>query len=201
MSGQARAVTFDAPAIIERFACREGLDRFHTLLMEENARVNLVSRETSREDFDRMAAECLLPLDMLGDARPKSYLDIGAGGGFPLIPITLAMSPDRVAACERTQKKASAIIRMAKALALDIQVTPRTFEDVRFESTYDLITLRYVKLTPPLLTGIMSILSESGIFVYYSNPSFAVDPLAIRRYQFQTSPDQPFKHFCLIAAK
>lgn len=202
MSAQARVVTFDATAIINRFGCREGLGRFHTLLMEENARVNLVSRETSRADFDRMAAECLLPIEMIGQkARPTSYLDIGAGGGFPLIPITLAMSPDRAAACERTQKKASAIIRMAKALALDIHVTPRTFEDIRFESTFDLITLRYVKLTPLLLKGIISILSETGTFIYYSDPSFAVEPLIIRRYQFQTSPDQPFKHFCLISAK
>ncbi|MCB2230216.1 class I SAM-dependent methyltransferase [bacterium] len=202
MSRQPKVVTFDAAAIIERFGCREALDRFHTLLMEENSRVNLVSRETSRADFDRMAAECLLPLELLdGDARPHSYLDIGAGGGFPLFPISFAERFDRIAACERTQKKASAIIRMAKELELDITVTPRTFEDVRFESTFALITLRYVKLTPPLLKGIMHTLENGGVFVYYSDPSFSIDHFAIRRFCFQTSTDQPLKHFCLLARK
>ena len=202
MSGSPEALGFDERALREQFDPGNNLTRFYELLMEENQRVNLVSRETSRETFDRMAAECFLPLTVLSaNGAWHSHLDIGAGGGFPLIPIALAGRTEKTAACERTQKKASALIRMTKGLGLDITITPRTFEDIHFEETFDLITLRYVKLTSSILSGISKVLAEDGVFVYYSEPSFAVDHLQVRRFRFQTSPAQPFKHFSLISRK
>lgn len=202
MSGLPAVLPFNRSQLIKRFGAELKLSRFYDLLMVENARVNLVSRETSRSSFDRMAAECLLPLTVL--PQPVgicSYLDIGAGGGFPLIPIALSGAAQSLHACERTQKKAAALARIARDLDLHLTVIPRTFEDIHFEQRFDFITLRFVKLTKPLLAGIASVLSEHGVIVYYSEPSFAIDRLTVQRFRFQTSPDQPFKHFCLIARK
>ncbi|HVP06296.1 MAG TPA: hypothetical protein VMS71_00535, partial [Candidatus Acidoferrum sp.] len=56
--------TLDVAGIRAKYDPTKRLDLYYSLLMEENKRVNLVSRETSREDFDRMVAESLLPFDV-----------------------------------------------------------------------------------------------------------------------------------------
>ncbi|MDX9858058.1 MAG: class I SAM-dependent methyltransferase [candidate division Zixibacteria bacterium] len=199
MTGSPQTVPFDVPALLDRFDSGSRLSFFHDLLMAENKRINLVSRETSRDSFDRMVAECLLPLTVLNSgAAGGAYLDIGAGGGFPLFPIALTGRTASLHACERTQKKAAALVRIARDLGLAVTVIPRTFEDIRFERTFALVTLRYVTLTATLLSGVLSVLDSDGVFVYYSDPPFAVDRAGIRRFRFQSAPDQPFKHFCLI---
>lgn len=184
--------------IVARHLEPERLTRYWDLLMAENAKVNLVSRETSRADFDRMVAECLIPLDLLeGDFG--SYLDIGSGGGLPSMVILLSgrvKGPSWMV--ERTQKKTAALGRMLTELGLEGKPIPRTFEEVPLESKFDLITLRYVKLTPQLLRRILPALSPNGVFAYFSKPEFEASAYNLSTVTYKISTDQFVKSLTLF---
>lgn len=158
----------------------EKLEPFFDLLTEENKRVNLVSRETKRDDLRRLAAESLAPLELIGEKRYGSYLDIGSGGGIPSIPIMTAAAVgvieiEQVRLTERTQKRAAALGRIITGLNLRAEIVAEDFPGKDTSMKFGLITLRYVKLTPKLLTAIFKSLHRSGLFIYYSQPEFSID--------------------------
>jgi 16S rRNA (guanine527-N7)-methyltransferase len=170
-------LTLDIGQIIARYLDPARLTQYWELLMAENAKVNLVSRETSRAEFDRMVAESLMPLDFVSE-NFSSYLDIGSGGGLPSIIMLLSGRIHGPAwLVERTQKKTAALGRLLEALALQALPIPSTFEEVKITQKFDLMTLRYVKLTPQLLRRILPALSPNGVFAYYAKPEFDLSHL------------------------
>ncbi len=193
--------TLDVPGILAKYDPLRHLDLYYTALMDENSGVNLVSRETSRGDFDRMVAESLLPFDVIG-AKFSDFLDIGSGGGIPAIPIILTQSlSGRTTLIERTLKKAAALERIIQRLNIQAKVVSKTFEEFRSNQKFGLITLRYVKLDAPLLGRIMSFLIDDGVFVYYSAPSFEISTFSLRVYSFTVPKDGAVKQFTVFHRK
>lgn len=192
---------FGTESVLSRYAKREVLDRYYNELMKQNESVNLVSRETSRADFDRLCAESLLPLEVL-PAQIKNYLDIGSGGGFPAIPIILSgVVSGKILLVERTIKKASALEKICCALGIPGQVLPRTFEELSFRDRFDLITLRYTKLDKALLKKIAPLLSPDGCFVYYSSYDQATTAFTSETYTFSDSANAIEKYFTVFRTK
>ncbi len=207
MSDSDSMLPCDVGALHERYDPDNRLGSYYDALMNENERVNLVSRETDRESFDRMVAECLLPLDQLCEKSSsersefKNYLDIGSGGGLPLIPLLLSKRVRKGTAVERTIKKAAALGNVLDSIPLKARIVARTFEETRLEVSYDLITMRYIKLTPSLLSLIMISLTEDGKFVYYSKPDFTPPDAVVVTHRFSHLPDCTAKHFSIISHK
>ena len=162
----------------EQFDPSGKLEQYLTLLEDENQRVNLVSRETSRVHLLSLAVESLVPLALLEETSFARYLDIGSGGGFPAIPLilsgrlTMARRPVLV---ERIGKKAAALGRITRGLGLKIDVVTADLPQARLSEKFDLITLRYVKLTTSLLKDAVKLLNPSGLLIYYSQPEFEPD--------------------------
>jgi 16S rRNA (guanine527-N7)-methyltransferase len=174
------------------------IDRYLDLLLSENQRVNLVSRETSRDQLSRLAAEALLPAVQLG-LRADSYLDIGSGGGFPAIPLILTgRASGSALLVERTQKKAAALGRIATGLGLKVEILDRTFEELQLTRRFDLVTLSYVKLSERLLDQVLGVLTPQGQFIYYSTPSFSPANCAFVRYPFTIEGDTALKSFTVF---
>ncbi|MDP2173209.1 MAG: class I SAM-dependent methyltransferase, partial [Candidatus Cloacimonadaceae bacterium] len=66
------------------------LENYQRILKEKNELINLISRQTSEEDFwYKHFLDSLLVLKCL-DLSGKKVLDFGSGGGLPGIPIKLA---------------------------------------------------------------------------------------------------------------
>lgn len=162
-------IQVDPAEILGRFDPQNRLETYFDLLLQENRKINLVSRETSREDLRRLAAESLVPLTLL-ELPVGRYLDIGSGGGLPSIPILLAGAVSGESfLVERTQKKAAALRRILLDLDLAAEVVPSNYEEARLNNRFDLVTIRLVKPTKPLLRKIHSGLNEGGTVVYYSS--------------------------------
>ena len=159
---------FASEAILSKHDPDSKIKQYLTLLKAENQKINLVSRETSDFDLERLAAESLLPLEVIEHRGFDNYLDIGSGGGFPAFPIIMMAKIGKATLIERTKKKAAALERMAGELGLKIKVLDSNFEECKFSLKFELVTLRLVKLTKPLLMRISLLLKAGGIFVYYS---------------------------------
>ena len=61
MSSDDSIQRFNSEEIISEFDLKNGLNSYLDILLEYNKKVNLVSRETSRSDLIRLAADCLIP--------------------------------------------------------------------------------------------------------------------------------------------
>jgi len=179
MIEQASPVDLSSGALLRRFDPDNRLETFFDLLTEENKRVNLVSRETTRGGLRQLAAESLAGLELLGQDCITGYMDIGSGGGFPSLPIMIAaassvISLEQVRLVERTQKRAAALRRIVLKLGLKAEIIPRDFPSRETVGAYQLITLRYTKLTPSLLGSILESLAGTGTFIYYAMPELAL---------------------------
>lgn len=186
--------------IISQFNLTDQVERYWSLLSDENSRVNLVSRETSRADFDRLVAESLVPFINKGvGGGVDRYLDIGSGGGLPAIPLLLAGLVDGEAILvERTLKKAEALRRLVSGLELNAEVIARTIEELNFREPFNLSTLRLVKLTPPLLKRIVRLLAPEARLVYYAATDLHIDSLTRQTISYAIPPDSPAKQVTIF---
>lgn len=174
------------------------LDEYFRLLMEHNRKVNLVSRETDRASFERMVGESLLPFEHI--ATPvRDYLDIGAGGGIPAIPILLSgVVSGEATLVERTVKKARELASIIQQLGLSATVIPRNFEELHDLSGVDLVSLRYVKLNPVLQQSIFQALRPGGWLVYYGPAPEDNSGFKVIAYSFRTAQDSAVKSITIF---
>lgn len=182
-------IDINSREFLARLDSRQNLNRFFKLLMEENQRVNLVSRETSKDELFKLAIESLAPFEKIDVNNIGDYLDIGSGGGFPALPVIFTKNIKTAVLVERTQKKASALNRMIVKLGLKAEVIPGNFENIVFKKQFDVITLRLIKLTGPLFEKITENLKKNGFFIYYSGLNGLVDTCNFTLFTYSFSID------------
>ncbi len=97
----------------------EPLLAFATELLKWNQKVNLTAITAPREVVDKHLLDSLAVLPEIGEAR--SLLDLGAGAGFPGVPLALARPDLEVTLVESIAKKVGF---MKHAIAL-LKLSPR----------------------------------------------------------------------------
>ncbi len=123
------------------------LDRFVDLLLTWQSRTNLIARSSVPSLWTRHVADSLQLLDLVDSpyGKPRIWLDLGSGGGFPGVVMACALTDvpgTQVHLVESNLKKAAFLreaIRETKA--------PGIVHAVRIESlasTLDAITVDYV---------------------------------------------------------
>ncbi len=194
-------LSFAPPEILFKYDPDSKLKQYLDLLEAENRKINLVSRETSRSDLVRLSAESLLPFEVVKAHQFLNYLDIGSGGGFPAFPIIMSLKPTKSVLVERTNKKASALKRMSKQLGIQVEIFDRNFDECEFSGKFDLITLRLVKLTGPLLKKISNLLDRRGVFIYYSKlaDEIITKNLSETKYAYTLEVHSPIKSFTVFS--
>lgn len=107
------ALTLDAPA-------RAAIQAHAQLLLAWNEHVNLSGLRTAEQVARGHVLDSLLAVDTLrrlGRARP-SLLDLGSGGGYPGLPLAVAVPARRAALVDSIGKKA-AFLKVAAAAVAD----------------------------------------------------------------------------------
>jgi 16S rRNA (guanine527-N7)-methyltransferase len=133
---EAFASRFDVP--------RETLvqfDRYAALLIEWQSRMNLVGPSTLPQLWERHFADSAQLLALAG--RGKSWLDIGAGAGFPGLVIALLDPAAQITMVESITKKCAFLAAVAAETGIEARVRIR---NQRIESLplqkFDIITAR-----------------------------------------------------------
>ena len=133
--------------------------RLRDLLLDWNTRVNLTAitdpaEVVSKHFLDSLT--CVLALPEEVRAASQRVLDVGAGAGFPGLPLAIALPACRVTLLEATGKK----VRFIKAAIADLSLTNATAvagraEDLAHQPAYrgafDVVTARAVAALPTLL--------------------------------------------------
>jgi 16S rRNA (guanine527-N7)-methyltransferase len=121
--------------------------------MERNANVNLTSMRDPAVAWDKLIRGSLVAMAAHQFEGRERVADIGSGGGFPGIPLKLAMPELQMCLVESDQQKAAFLREAVDALELtDVEVESRRAEelgrDPRHREAYDVVVTRAAAKAP-----------------------------------------------------
>jgi 16S rRNA (guanine527-N7)-methyltransferase len=106
------------PAIEDAASLTLEISEYLSELREWNARGNLVSQADLGRLVARHVTESFAALPWIDRANASQIIDVGSGGGFPIVPLKLARPRLRVALVESRRMKSLFLRRVAERLDL-----------------------------------------------------------------------------------
>lgn len=137
------------------------------MVLETNRQFNLTAITDMNEFLVKHIADSLVGASEIpNNAR---ILDIGAGAGFPSVPLAIAREDVSVTALDSTAKKMRFIEDSVKSIGLDNLKTlsGRAEEQSALFGRFDIVTARAVSSLPVLLELSMPLLKVGGRFLAY----------------------------------
>ena len=168
----------------------EAVAAFKTLLIELkdwNARMNLVSFRSDKEVLYRHFADSLAGLKAIKSLSPNQaprIADIGAGAGFPGIPVYLASALADISLIESITKKTLFQAHMKERLSMTgLKIINDRVENVARDKShrgaYDFVLSRAVtKLSPNLEIAIPLLKTGGYALLYKTEQSMSKEELA-----------------------
>ncbi|MGB8646131.1 MAG: 16S rRNA (guanine(527)-N(7))-methyltransferase RsmG [Anaerolineae bacterium] len=170
----ARAFGLDlTPAQLDRF------ELYYRQLVDWNARVNLTAiteypQVLVKHFLDSLSAALALPQPFGVALAGKRLIDVGAGAGFPGMPLAIAFPQLHVTLLEATGKKAIFLDQLARALDLTNVVTLKgRAEELGqkgdYREEYDFATARAVAELRTLVEYTLPFVRVGGTFIAYKS--------------------------------
>ena len=95
------------------------LEQYIDLLLDKNHKINLVSRNVSRETVREHIVHSLLPLSMSLVKNHSKWIDSGTGGGIPGIPLAICNRNTEWQLNDNVRKKMRAVEDIIDSLQLN----------------------------------------------------------------------------------
>jgi len=157
---------------------KEKLCRLAELLIEFNSHTNLTAIKTDEGIALDHFADSLLGLDMIPEGA--RLIDVGAGGGFPSLPIAIARPDVTVVSLDSTAKKLKFIDRAASELGLGNITTlaaraEDAVKDKNMREKFDVATARAVSRLNILSELCLPFISLGGKFLSYKGREGATE--------------------------
>ncbi len=148
----------------------EYAQKFETLLqmlVETNEKLNLTAITDPRQVILRHFADSLSAAGLIGDAQ--TVLDVGCGGGFPVLPLAVARPDAAYTALDSTVKKLVFVQTAARALSLPVVTLAGRAEalgaDPDYREGFDLVISRAVARMNLLCELCLPLVRVGGRFV------------------------------------
>ena len=162
---------------------QEALSAYFSVLSHWNQRINLTGFDLSAPNdtaFDRLIIEPIFAARRYGQ-QPQRMIDIGSGGGSPGIPLAIVTEAKFVALVESKSRKAVFLKEALRASGIqNAEVLVERFEEVAKSSTlaksFDIATLRAVKLDASGWQSIAALLKPDGAFLHIGDRGEATEP-------------------------
>jgi 16S rRNA (guanine527-N7)-methyltransferase len=147
---------------------------YHRELLIWNRRINLVSERSAQQIVIRHFLDSLTPAPFL-DRPDGVLLDLGSGGGFPGIPLRIALPGLQVSLVEASRKKSSFLAHIVRTLLLDgVQVVRERVEVLTAGETlagsFDTLISRAAFKLPELIRTASFFLKPGGQLIAMKGP-------------------------------
>lgn len=146
------------------------------VFLEVNANINLSALRTEElcrvgNVQDSLSFELWLATQSV---KPKNLLDIGTGGGFPLLPIALMHPEIECTGMDSIGKKCKAIEEIAKKSCIDNVHTIADRAEPRadlkgYRDSFDIVTARAVAALPTLLEWCAPFVKPNGTLILWKS--------------------------------
>jgi 16S rRNA (guanine527-N7)-methyltransferase len=142
-----------------------------------NEKLNLVSFKDRHELEIKHLSDSLTLLEIFDFAEGQRILDIGAGGGFPGLPLAIMAPEAKFILMDSVAKKMKAVQAMADEVgAKNISTVSGRFETLGHKDAhreaYGMVVARAVAPLPTLLEYAASFVCVHGIFVAYKSRDY-----------------------------
>jgi 16S rRNA (guanine527-N7)-methyltransferase len=148
---------------------------YHREILLWNRRINLVSERSSREIVVRHFLDSLTPLPFL-DRPEGTLIDLGSGGGFPGIPLRIALPGLQLSLVEALRKKSSFLSQVVRSLGLGgVQVIRERVEGLtaggNLSGRFDAVISRAAFKLPDLVRTASVFLKPGGQLIAMKGPA------------------------------
>ena len=153
-------------------------DEYEKKFLEKNAHTNLISKNDEKLLFEKHIFDSLAInkfFDTEKSIASKALLDIGAGGGFPSIPIAILYDKINVSPIDSIRKKINLIEELKNDLNLK-NIFPICDRVENNRHKYDYITARAIAPVDTILKYAIPNLKNNGFFIAYKSKR-AIDEL------------------------
>jgi 16S rRNA (guanine527-N7)-methyltransferase len=161
------------------------LEAFEKLLRKWQVAQNLVSRETLPEFWTRHIADSLQVLPLLR-SEDRRLLDLGSGGGLPLIPIAIGDKGNGRFFCavEANQRKVSFLRTVSRSLELGLIVHNSRIENLVNDELgqFDVITARALANLGQLFDYSIDFLSPDGRLILHKGREYVEEVESARDF-------------------
>lgn len=152
------------------------VNRFLRLLLEENLRQNLVSRQITHADLKLHVKDSLEVLQFMALGGLK-IVDIGSGAGFPGLVLAMAEPQCEMTLVESDLKKSNFLKETIAALQLtNVKVIRERVEilgqDNQYRGVYDLCTSRAVASMRILLEYGLPMVKQAGRLMMWKGSNY-----------------------------
>lgn len=152
----------------------EQISALITLFLDWNSKINLSAIRDEAGVREKHIEDSLLVMEFV-NFEDKKVLDIGAGGGFPTLPLAMADPTMKITALDSVGKKMKVVQAMADVLGLEnVKTIHGRIEDygqdAKHREKYDIVTARALAPWPVLLEYALPFVRIGGYFVAYQGP-------------------------------
>ncbi len=146
-------------------------ERYYQLLVEWNEKMNLTAITQREEVYLKHFYDCLMALwNMPLDNYALQLCDVGAGAGFPSIPLKIAHPELQVTIVDSLQKRLTFIEHLAEELGLEgVSCVHGRAEDVgqnpAYRGQFDIVTARAVASLNVLAEYCLPLVKIGGQFL------------------------------------
>jgi 16S rRNA (guanine527-N7)-methyltransferase len=154
---------------------KEFSKKYLELLTGEFAGINLTRIESPEEFYNKQIMDSILPevhSEVFKKAleKTKILVDIGFGGGFPILPLAFKNPDKKFYGFDARAKKAQVVSKIAKSLELDnVKLMHQRFEEIIFDRDA-VITFKAVGKVSELLPLLKT--NKTLYVFFYKGPSF-----------------------------
>jgi len=118
------------------------LQKYEKILIEYNKKINLISKSTEKDIYNRHFIDCAQVIDFLNNNQ--NLLDLGTGAGFPGIVLKIVSNDFsknlNIFLIEKSKKKTAFLNFLKKQLDIDINIINQRYEDFKIIKKHSIIT-------------------------------------------------------------
>ncbi|MDP6562096.1 MAG: 16S rRNA (guanine(527)-N(7))-methyltransferase RsmG [Candidatus Peribacteraceae bacterium] len=151
------------------------LRELQKVFLEENQKLNLSAIREPEAVWIGNISDSVVALDLeIFQKSDLKILDIGTGGGFPLLPLAICKPDSHFTGLDSTQKKLDSITRMTDALELsNVHMLAGRCEqkgrDTQHRESYDIVTARALAPLNVLLEFCAPFVKRGGFIVAWKS--------------------------------
>jgi 16S rRNA (guanine527-N7)-methyltransferase len=154
-------------------------DTYLTELVEWNKKFNLTAITDPEEIKLKHFADSLSLLEV-HDLKNETVLDVGAGAGFPGIPLKIERPGIKLTLLEATRKKTEFLKHLVNVLGLkDVAVIWGRSEN--YQGQFDLVVARAVAKLDKLVKDCFHLVRPGGLFVAYKGENVEAEVAAAEK--------------------
>lgn len=151
------------------------------LLQNKNKTTNIVANSEEKEVIWKHFVDSIAipPIfrNIFAEERQLKLLDVGAGGGFPGIPLKIMYPTMQLCLIEATNKKVEFLKEVVQQLSLDnVTIVWGRAEELaqqeQYRERYDIVVARALANLNVLVELTMPFLKKQGLFIAYKGPKF-----------------------------